>query len=81
MGKRVQTVLFFMRLASVALSIGNVSLCFAVYSGLESMPISRLKKTWKKVSGTEGKNRATLVAFESLRELFRLEEKNLGFFF
>ncbi len=70
--KRAQWILFFIRLAQTALSLGNVSLSFALLAGLESLPVVRLKKTWERAAELDSKKQA-MVALESMKETFSPE--------
>ena len=77
LAKRAVFILYFMRLAVAALSIGNVSMSFAVFAGLESLPVVRMKKTWEKVADMDVKKQVT-SAFETLKETFGPEGGQLG---
>lgn len=66
---RAQLVVFFMRMAVDALALGNVMMSFAVYSGLESLSVARLKQTWAKVALLDPK-RGLQEEFDALKDTF-----------
>lgn len=66
---RAQLIIFFMLLANEYLNHGNVMMSFAVFAGLESLPVMRLKKTWSRVEALDNKEGARSL-FDKLKELF-----------
>jgi hypothetical protein len=69
---RAGLILFFMRMVSGAVGTGNVSMGYAIFAGLECLPVVRLKRTWVRVNELDPK-KVVQNMFEPLKDMFSPE--------